>query len=275
MQDGGHGFEMPGPSPVQKWLADRSPSEVAEALQWQASLRGVELKAERKPVYTRNALNEPVLDHYEISHFTANGTKATQEGADELVAKVEATFAPPSKQMCEEWLAELSVITARRPDDEMTEALRLEAYAIRLVDYPTDIAKHAILGHRWKFWPTWAEVAEICDAALDKRKKMLLAVSRMRVGPVERIAPPPPVEVDHEARKAAAEEVVTKAGFTLERWQRAQKDPMARTTDELMDPKYVSPPHWADNLPPDHPEMVALRRARQTNDLMRQSMAKE
>ncbi|WP_146038662.1 hypothetical protein [Paracoccus sp. SY] len=58
----------------------------------------------------------------------------------------------------------------------MTEDLRAAAYSRRLADYPADIARHALLVHRWKFFPTWAELAEVCDELMEPRRKIQKAL---------------------------------------------------------------------------------------------------
>ena len=50
-------------------------------------------------------------------------------------------FSPAPGQQIEEWIAELSVITRRKQDDDITERLRLSAYVWRLAEYPADVAR--------------------------------------------------------------------------------------------------------------------------------------
>ena len=76
-----------------------------------------------------------------------------------------AKFSTPAPQRpIEAWLAELSVLVTRRGEDEFAEDLRVEAYASRLKAYPADVARHVLLDCRWRFWPSWAEIAEAADA---------------------------------------------------------------------------------------------------------------
>lgn len=65
--------------------------------------------------------------------------------------------------MIEGWIAELSVITAKRTDDDFTESLRLTAYTNRLQHYPADIVAEALLRHTWKFFPSWAELKDVLE----------------------------------------------------------------------------------------------------------------
>lgn len=110
--------------------------------------------------------------------FTVRGAKAVGPAAAcaDLHERLLNTLSPPPSRQIEAWLAELSVIVARRPDDEFTETLRVEAYAGRLARYPADIVRDVLLGRTWKFWPSWAELEPICEAARAGRKAMLDAL---------------------------------------------------------------------------------------------------
>lgn len=88
----------------------------------------------------------------------------------------ERFLAPASMQMVEAWIAELDVITIRREGDEVTQTVRLRAYANRLVEYPADIARYALLVKVWKFFPAWEELKKVCDLELAKRKAMVAAL---------------------------------------------------------------------------------------------------
>lgn len=125
--------------------------------------------------------------------------------AENMARLVREKMKPAPKRAIEEWLAELSVIVAKRQDDEFTEGLRLEAYSSRLAQYPADVAKDAVLGRSWRFWPTWAELEKVCDVLVAPRKAMLEALEKTR--PFE---PPPERERICEKR---AEEIIRKAGF--------------------------------------------------------------
>lgn len=117
----------------------------------------------------------PVPTSYERRWVVEGGSVASLDAAR---AKIEHAMTPPTRDQIEGWLAELSVITARRRDDDMTEALRLGAYASRLNDYPADVVRHALVVHRWKFFPPWIEVADVCDAEVARRKNLLAQIDR-------------------------------------------------------------------------------------------------
>ena len=83
---------------------------------------------------------------------------------------------PAPMEAIEAWLAELSVIVARRQDDEFAEELRVTAYAGRLRGFPADVVKQAVLRHTWKFWPSWHELEAVCKQLAAPRQLMIAAM---------------------------------------------------------------------------------------------------
>ena len=91
----------------------------------------------------------------------------------EAVCALAGFLTPPPRGQIEEWLAELSVITRRKQDDDITENLRLSAYSSRLEDYPADVVREALLKHKWLFFPAWAELQDVCDKLAAPRRAMI------------------------------------------------------------------------------------------------------
>ena len=161
---------------VAKRLASRSPAEVNSLLVSSVQQCGVTL---REAIEARGGYEMPDGSMAPVSYsrrYVVDGASLSDiEAAREKVAHA---MTPPTRSQVEGWLAELSVITARREDDQMTEALRLAAYSNRLSDYPADVVRHALLAHRWKFFPSWMELAQVCDEGLKHRKQMLREIER-------------------------------------------------------------------------------------------------
>lgn len=111
------------------------------------------------------------------------------EVSEELLARAEGAMIPAPPRMIEEWLAELSVITAKRADDDFSEELRLTAYTNRLAEYPADIVRHALLVHTWKFWPTWSELSDVCELLTSKRRAMIKALRNPSKNPEQKAEP--------------------------------------------------------------------------------------
>lgn len=101
--------------------------------------------------------------------------RGRQSDLSELVDAIEATLVPAEMDMIEEWLAELSVMTPPRKDDDFAVSLRLEVYTRKLRSEPADIVRHALTVKTWKFFPSWAELDEYIAAQRRGRDAMLSA----------------------------------------------------------------------------------------------------
>ena len=104
-------------------------------------------------------------------------------GLDAAIDDLRKFLTPATADAIEGWLAELSVIVARRADDEFSEELRIAAYAGRLGRYPADVVREVLLGRSYRFWPTWEELEKRCDALAGPRRHMIAAMER---GPSQR-----------------------------------------------------------------------------------------
>jgi hypothetical protein len=83
---------------------------------------------------------------------------------------------PAPHRVIEEWIAELSVISASRGKDEMELGLMLNAYVSRLSLYPADVVRDALLVKPWKWFPTWDELRSYCEAKAGPRRHMIAAL---------------------------------------------------------------------------------------------------
>jgi hypothetical protein len=191
-QHGAHGSVTPyDTEKAAAWLAAQEPDTVDSAAALRASSRGVELRVVKSghAVYDGNG-NQTGFVTYARGCEVSGDEASRQLALDDLIK-----FSTPAPvHAVEEWLAELSVIVARRGDDQFGDELRLSAYVARLGRYPADVVKHALLRHRWKFWPTWTELEDVCERMFSPRKHMMAA---LRSGPKQR---------EPEWRKATDEE---------------------------------------------------------------------
>jgi hypothetical protein len=138
------------------WLARQRPADVDKA----ALSRASSLNA---------GLAVRMIEGLPLKVSVSGDAASRQEALNALAGFV----TPAPKNHIEEWLAELSVITRRKQDDEITETLRLAAYSSRLADYPADVAREALLKHKWLFFPAWAELQDVCDKLAAPRRAML------------------------------------------------------------------------------------------------------
>lgn len=171
------GSETPEGLRLAEWLAARQPKDVDQAAVSQASRRGVSLEVLCDYRFPKDERGNSLPFVTIVKGCSVGGDDAARSLVAEDLRKL--SVAAPSREI-EAWLAELSVITARREADEFTETLRLEAYASRLRRYPADVAREAVLGRSWKFWPSWAELQQVCDQLHAPRKAMIAAIDAPR-----------------------------------------------------------------------------------------------
>jgi hypothetical protein len=102
------------------------------------------------------------------------------EAVDAIADKIRSTMQPAQRAKIEQWLAELSVISAQRKSDQITLELMLGAYTKRLEGYPADMVRDVLIIRIWKFFPTWAELSEILESMMADRRAMLAACEAPR-----------------------------------------------------------------------------------------------
>lgn len=199
MPRGEHGLETHDSSPrLREWLASRHPREVDRAAVLQASRQGVALDVMTDFVEVRDAKGT-VTGARTVPRVVRVG--GTPEARAEVRGNMVKLLTPADDSSVEGWLAELSVLVSRRAEDQFTETLRLTAYAKRLMAYPADVARAALLDHPWKFWPSWAELKAVCDEAVAPRLAMIAALEKPpppRQPPKERITPERAQEIINE-----------------------------------------------------------------------------
>jgi len=100
----------------------------------------------------------------------------TTENRQAALADLLNFMMPAPIRSIEDWLAELSVISASRSREEMESALMINAYASRLAEYPADVVRDALLVKSWKWWPTWDELRTYCETKAGPRRHMIYAL---------------------------------------------------------------------------------------------------
>lgn len=164
-----------GDTPVAQWLAARTPAEVNKLVVSSVQSCGVKLQ---ERIDWRGSYEKPdgTIVPARVERRGYDAAIASHDQIESAIAKVEASMASADDRQVKIWIAELSVITARREDSPEAESLRLAAYAGRLADYPADVVRAALLDHRWKFFPTWAELGDVCDQLIAPRQQMKKAL---------------------------------------------------------------------------------------------------
>jgi hypothetical protein len=175
MQRGVIGYETPltiaNADTAGQWLATKTPEEADKAMASLVRTFGVKLDDEARVTYPQDGgfRREVVAIHAKGKPLTA-----------EQLSRVDGFFAPANERVIGQWIAELSVISARRADDDMSETLRLHAYTRRLSEYPADVVKMALLDKTWRFFPTWAELHEVLEPAMKRRRMLRQSVQNVK-----------------------------------------------------------------------------------------------
>ena len=184
-----------------------------------ASSHNVDLVVRYEGRYPTGPNGENLPSYTVAVACTITGTTQNREAAlDDLLNLMR----PAPIHCIEDWLAELSVISASRNREEVESALMINAYASRLSAYPADVVRDALLVKSWKWWPAWDELRTYCEAKAGPRRHMIAALQQPEPD-AEAVRRPPTSEekarvqalVDEqfpskspEMRKAAVDEVM-------------------------------------------------------------------
>lgn len=157
-------------------LAEMRPDQINNSLASLARQCGLDLRVSRdsEARYDKNG----AFLGWEPNGKTLAIIKGTPEAIEAMRQRMDGAFAPAPVPQIELWLAELDQIAPRRAASGADDDLRLRAYVSRLVDYPADVAREALLQHRWRFFPSWAELAEVCDVLVQHRRAVRAELDR-------------------------------------------------------------------------------------------------
>ena len=179
---------------VAAWLARRSPADTDKVAASRASSHGVGLRVRFESRYP-SGKNGERLPSYEVA--VGCDVRGEPEQIEAALSDLRNFMTPAPIREIEGWLAELSVIVARRPDDAFAEELRVSAYASRLSRYPADVVRHVLHRLTYKFWPSWDELEKRCEAMTGPRRHMIAALER---GPEPQEPQRRPATADERAR---------------------------------------------------------------------------
>jgi hypothetical protein len=171
---------------VAAWLAKQAPVDIDKAAASRASQHGVALRVRYQGMFPTGPNGESLP-----SYTVAVGCEIAPGGdVGAALSDLRNFMTPAPLRQIEAWLAELSVLVAKRQGDEMEEGLRLTAYASRLSRYPADVARAVTVGSTYRFWPTWEEMEKRCEAMTGPRRQMIAALERGPAPPEPEYRPP-------------------------------------------------------------------------------------
>lgn len=165
MQAGGHGSgDQSNTEVVAARLAQHDPADMDKKAVSLAQSCGVGLAVKFKTLF-RNGQQIDVAKGCDVA--------GTDEQRQDALSQLLIFQTPPPKETVEDWLAELSVLTAGKGADGMTAELQLSVYSSRLGAFPADVVRYALLKHPWKWFPAWAELEEVCRSKSGPREHMI------------------------------------------------------------------------------------------------------
>ncbi|NOD75951.1 hypothetical protein GS639_07205 [Ruegeria sp. HKCCD4332] len=133
-------------------------------------------------------------------------TSCTAVGTNEKRAKAKQDLlkflTPACQEQIEEWIAELSVITAGPGRNGFEAELMVSAYARRLLEFPADVVHYVLVTKSWKWFPTWNELEQVCKIKSSPRLLMMQELSRQQPDPA------PVRKSPSEEEKAAIQKLV-------------------------------------------------------------------
>lgn len=159
---------------VATWLAGQRPVDMDKAAVSRALSHGVGLAVKYEHRFPSGPNGEH-LPSYQVAVSCAVSPAGNHEAA---LADLRNFLTPAPVRLIEEWLAELSVIVARRADDPFADELRVSVYSSRLTRFPADVVKTVLLRETYRFWPTWEELEKRCKALTGPRVQMIAALER-------------------------------------------------------------------------------------------------
>ena len=147
------------PAASSRFSMPRDPARILSSLHARLSQAGLRLGTERNAALGGRA--ESVL--------------VAAEGADldPAARLVERSLEPAPSAQIAQWLAGLRAITAHRAGSDAEARLATAIYVERLRAWPADIVAHALLRHRWRWWPALGEIEDLCEELTAPRQRLL------------------------------------------------------------------------------------------------------
>lgn len=144
----------------------RTPTGNTEAALSKMQQFGVTCSVKMETVFPTTADGDTTFRQRPTSLTVNSDSSADLNAALRVIT--EALYPAPD-DLIEEWLAELSVKTARRKASELGAELALSVYTSHLRQYPADVVRHVLRAYRGQWFPTWGELAERLDELTDPR----------------------------------------------------------------------------------------------------------
>lgn len=148
-------------------VAQRSPRANTDAVLSRMQQSGVTCNVKMETVFPEG-LNGEATFRQRATSLTVNIASSADLKA--ALAVIREALYPASVEQIEEWLAALSVKTARRRESGGEAELALSVYTGHLREYPGDAVREVLHAYRGTWFPTWGELADALDELVEPRR---------------------------------------------------------------------------------------------------------
>lgn len=160
---------------IAEWLARHSPADMDKAAVSRASSHGVKLNVKIEGRYPSGPKGERLPSYSVAVGCAIMGNDVQRKAA---LADLEKFQTSACVNDIEEWIGELSALTAGKNVGGFDAELLISAYSSRLLEYPADVVRKSLLGKTWKWFPTWDELKKVCESLASPRLHMIAALMR-------------------------------------------------------------------------------------------------
>ncbi len=160
-------------------LAAQSPAATdRNLLAWLASSLSVVAKPNGRLMFPATGGYYSRVEGFDLSGLTT-------ANRNDAVDAVEAAMTRPTLDQCEELVASLHAVTARRGEDAEGQSLAMTLYAGCLAQFPADIAKSVCMAFALRkatpnWFPTLSEINDACEKATAQRTALLASIRAAR-----------------------------------------------------------------------------------------------
>ena len=173
---------------IAEWLGKQDPADMDKAAVSRALTHGVGV----------NLTTDVRFPSDGPSYVIATGCIVTG-GEDQrraALADLRNFETPADIRKIEQWIVELSSLTAGRGKEGFEADLAMAAYSSRLRKFPADVVCYALTKKTWKWFPSWEELERVCVMKASPRRQMIAALERGPEPPEPQRRPPTQEERD-------------------------------------------------------------------------------
>lgn len=148
-------------------VVQRSPKANTDAVLSRMQQYGVTCNVKMESVFPEGMNGEAMWRQKPTSLTVITAASADIKAA---LSAIHESLYPALFEQIEQWLAALSVRTARRRESGNEAELALTVYTSYLAEYPGDAVREVLHQYRGQWFPTWAELVDALDEYVEPRR---------------------------------------------------------------------------------------------------------